>query len=103
MLGFVAVGALSEGMSSLKAETGEIVVEGVLVEFYDLEVNTVVVVMAGHAFLSLYFRRDMITFVRIDPCLQFGMACQAFGIGDLVSQFMALGAVRKSLEVGMYC
>ena len=43
----------------------------------------------------------MVSFVLVDPGLQFCVACKAPGIGHFVAEVVALGAVRKTFEVGM--
>jgi hypothetical protein len=62
----------------------------------------VVVVVTGYAAFPAYGGGGMVPFVLVDAGFQFGMAGQAFGIGHLVAEFVALGAVRQPLQVRMY-
>lgn len=43
----------------------------------------------------------MVTFVKVDAVFQFGMALQAFLIGNFIPESMALRAVRHAFQVCM--
>ena len=44
----------------------------------------------------------MISFLKVDPCFEFGMAIQAFFIRNLFPQDVALSAIGHAFEVGVY-
>ena len=43
----------------------------------------------------------MVSLVQGEPCFQFRMAGEAFGVCHLIAQLMAAGAFRQSFQVGV--
>lgn len=99
--GFMAILALLFCMRTLEVVTGECVVESRGIETDDLEGQPVVVVVTGYTSFPADRSGGMVPFVLVDAGFQFGVAGQAFCIRHLISKFVALGAVREPLEVGM--
>ena len=89
-------------MGSQQPESGEIMIKGFPGEFNYLEFPTVMIVMAACTLFTFYLHRGMVSFSGRNLELQFGMTLQAFVIGDLVAQYMALGAFRNSFQLGMH-
>jgi len=99
--GFMAIVAFLFGMCTLQPEPGQAVIEGFGIEFNNLKIPAMVIVVAFNTVFAFYCDRGMISFSDIDPCFQFGMTSQAFGIGNLFPKFMAFGTVRHPLQVCM--
>jgi len=92
-LRFVTVGALFFCMGTGQREAAERVVEFFLCKPDDLEIYAVMVTVTGNTFLIENFGGGMITFPGVDTRFQFGVALQAFLVGNLLSQDMAPGTI----------
>lgn len=101
-LGLMAILALLLCMCPLQVIPGETMVESSCIEPEDLEGESMMIVVAYNAAFSADRGGGVVPFVLIDAGLQFGMACKAFGIGHLVAQLVAFGAVGQPLQMGMY-
>lgn len=75
------------------------VIELRLIETDHLEVPSVVIVVAGSTFLSFHICRYVVAPGSPDPGVDLFMTVQALLVGDLLSQHMALYAVRHSFQV----
>jgi hypothetical protein len=93
--------AIQLGMPALQFKTGFPVVEFLPFKPNQLEIQTVVFVVAGETFLPTDLGSRVITFSgrNLSPYLL--MAIQAFGPCHLMSQIVAFGAVAHAFQTGM--
>jgi hypothetical protein len=97
----MALPAIHTGVFPLKLIAGEQVVKSVLVKPHHFEIPAVVVAVAFGTVFPHHLRIGVVPVLFIDQGLYFGMAGQAFLVGHLFPQFMALGAIADPFQFGM--
>ena len=97
-MAFLAINAC---MSSFKPVPCKLVIKCVGIKPDDLEIPSVVVIVANKTIPALHIRRRVISFIYIDPLLNFLMAIEAFPITHLITQDMAFCTIRSAFELSM--
>jgi hypothetical protein len=93
ILFFVAILALFLCMGACQFETCKVVVELILVKPDDLEIDPMMVIVAAYTILTADLRRSMVPSFLINAGFDLGVAFEAFCVGHLVPERMALCAV----------
>ena len=97
----VAFPAINFFMRPGQFVAGELVVEGLFIEAHHVEVAPVVVRVAGGAVFRPHVFRVVVALLRIEAGFDFLVAGEAFFVGNLLAERVALGAVGHAFEVGV--
>jgi len=80
-------------------ETGQIMIELILVETDNLEIDAMVIVVAGYAIFTPDFGRGVVPFFLVHPEPDLRVAFKTFCVGHLVAKRMTLCTVRNAFEM----
>lgn len=101
-LRFVAFATVGGFVCAIQLVPRQVVVEFIFVETYEVEIPSVVVVVAGGAFLAFDFAGGVVTGALVQLAFDFFVAAQAFVVRNLIAQHVAFGAVGYPLQLGMW-
>lgn len=100
-IGDMALAAVNFGVRPGEVIPRQPVVEISLIEAHHVELAPVVVAVTVGAVLCLHLPGGVEAPPFVEQALDFGMAGEAFLVGNFFAQFMALGAIGKAFEMGM--
>jgi hypothetical protein len=94
----VAFAAINIFVAAGEFVAGEVVFEIFLIKTHHVKFASVVVTVAGSAFLALYLRRGVVPHIPVDAILDFLVAGHTFVVRQLIPDVVALGTIRHALQ-----
>ncbi len=99
IFGFVAITAIYFFVCACQFIARQVVVEVFFIVAHHVKIAPVVIAVAFRAILSLYIRGYVVPFISVNERLYFLVTRQAFIIGNLAAQIVALGTFRHAFQI----
>lgn len=101
VLGLVTLPAVNNIMLPFQLITCERMVKVVFIKTGSVKITAMVVAVADKTILAAHLAAGVIAPILIHQRLDFLMASQAFGIGNLVAQIMTLSTITHAFQISV--